>query len=112
MSKSPNRLFGLVLGVLYLIAGIGGFFLTSSTDFAATRGPKLLDLFAVNPLHNLVHLVFGAALLIASLVGVRAAKAVNSTIGTLFLLLGVIGLLSSAATTRSTSSPSTAPTPC
>jgi purine-cytosine permease-like protein len=93
MTKSPNRLLGLVLGVVYLLIGILGFFLTSDTGFSATTGPKFIDLFEVNPLHNLVHLIVGIALFVTALVGVRAARTTNMTLGAIFLLVGVVGLL-------------------
>jgi len=93
MSQFPNRLLGLALGVVYMVIGIFGFFLTSDTGFAATVGPKILDLFQTNPLHNLVHLVLGIALFTAALVGTRVAKTVNITLGALFLLVGVVGVL-------------------
>ena len=93
MSKSPNRLLGVVFGVVYLLIGVLGFFITSGTGFVATNGPKLLGLFEINPLHNVAHLLIGAALLIAGLSGARAAKGLNTTIGAVYLLLGVVGLL-------------------
>ena len=93
MSKSPNRLLGIFLGIVYTIDGIYGFFLTSETSFAATSGPKVLDLFQTNPLHNLVHVVVGLALLTAALVGPRAAKAMNTVLGAVFLLVGVVGFV-------------------
>ena len=93
MSQSPNRLLGVVFGVVYLLVGVLGFFITSSTGFVATSGPKLLGLFEINPLHNVAHLLIGAALLIAGLSGARAAKGLNTTIGAVYLLLGVVGLL-------------------
>jgi Domain of unknown function (DUF4383) len=93
MTKSPNRLLGIALGIVYLLAGILGFFLTSATGFAATTGPKLIDLFGVNPLHNLVHVVVGIILLVTALVGIRPARITNMTLGALFLLVGVVGLL-------------------
>ena len=92
MSKSPNRLLGVIFGVVYLLVGILGFFITSGTGFVATSGPQLLGLFAVNPLHNVAHLIIGAAVLIAALSGTRAAKGVNTTIGAVYLLLGIVGL--------------------
>jgi hypothetical protein len=93
MSQSPNRLLGIALGVFYLLFGVLGFFFTSSTGFLATAGPKLLGLFGTNPLHNLVHLAVGIALLVGGLSAVRAAKAINTTIGVLFLLVALAGLL-------------------
>jgi hypothetical protein len=93
MTKSPNRLLGLVLGVVYLLVGIFGFFLTSNTGFAATTGPKFIDLFQVNPLHNLVHVVVGILLFVTALVGIRSSRITNLTLGAIFLLVGVVGLL-------------------
>jgi hypothetical protein len=93
VSQSPNRLLGIVFGAVYLVIGILGFFITSSTGFVATSGPKLLGLFEINPLHNVAHLIIGAALLIAGLSGARAARGLNSTIGAVYLLLGIVGLL-------------------
>jgi hypothetical protein len=96
MSQSPNRLLGIFLGIVYLLDGIYGFFLTSDTAFLATTGPKVFELFGTNPLHNLVHVVVGLTLLTAGLVGPRAAKAMNTTLGAVFLLVGVVGLLLSS----------------
>jgi hypothetical protein len=96
VSQSPNRLLGIFLGIIYLLDGIYGFFLTSDTGFASTSGPKVFDLFEVNPLHNLVHVAIGIALLTAGLVSARAAKAGNTILGALFLLVGVVGLLLSS----------------
>jgi hypothetical protein len=93
VSKSPNRLLGIFLGIIYAIDGIYGFFLTSDTPFAATTGPKVLDLFQTNPLHNLIHVVVGLALLTAALVGPRSAKAMNTVLGAIFLLVGVVGFV-------------------
>jgi purine-cytosine permease-like protein len=96
MSQSPNRLLGIFLGIVYVIDGVYGFFLTSDTGFAATSGPKILDLFETNPLHNIVHLVIGVALVTAALIGARTSKAMNTTLGVLFLLVGIVGLLVSS----------------
>jgi hypothetical protein len=96
MSKSPNRLLGIVMGVVYLVAGVTGFFLTSSTGFAATSGPRLLDLFEVNPLHNLLHIATGAVLLIAALVAAWLSRPVNLVMGACLFLLGGAGALISS----------------
>lgn len=90
MSQSPNRLVGAVFGVVYLLVGIAGFFVTTDVSFAATDGRPLV-VFDVNPLHNVVHLLIGAALLVASRT-VGSAKAVNTTVGAVYLLVGIVGL--------------------
>lgn len=91
MRTSPNRLVATVFGAVYLLVGLLGFAVTGGVSFIATEGGLLLGLFAVNPLHNVAHLLIGAALLIAGLAGITAAKAVNTTIGAVYLLLGIVG---------------------
>jgi uncharacterized membrane protein len=91
MSSSPNRLVASIFGVVYLLVGVLGFFVTGGVDFIATEGGLLLGIFEVNPLHNVAHLLIGAALLIGGLSSVRAAKGVNIVVGAAYLLLGIIG---------------------
>jgi hypothetical protein len=92
MRASPNRLLAIVFGIAYLLIGGAGFFVTSGVGFFDTSGGLLLGIFEVNLLHNVAHVVIGAALLIAGLSGVRAAKTVNGVIGAAYLVLGLVGL--------------------
>ncbi|UUL75538.1 DUF4383 domain-containing protein [Pseudarthrobacter sp. Fe7] len=98
MRTSPNKLLATVFGAVYLLVGLAGFAVTSGTGFFATEGANLI-LFAVNPLHNVIHLAIGAALLAAGLKSVPAARSVNTTVGAVYLLVGIVGLflLDSAA---------------
>ena len=91
MRTSPNRLVATVFGAVYLLVGLLGFAVTGGVGFLATDGGLLLGVFAVNPLHNIAHLLIGAALLIAGLSNARAAKTVNIVVGAAHLLLGVAG---------------------
>lgn len=91
MRTSPNRLVATIFGAVYLLVGLLGFAVTGGVDFIATKGGLLLGIFEVNPLHNVAHLLIGAALLFAGLANVRAAKATNTTIGAVYLLLGIVG---------------------
>lgn len=91
MRTSPNRILGTVFGAVYLLVGMLGFAVTGGVGFIATEGGLLLGLFEVNPLHNIAHLLIGAALLIAGLSSVSAAKGVNTTVGAVYLLLGIVG---------------------
>lgn len=92
MSQSPNRLIATVFGAVYLLVGLLGFAYTGGVDFFATEGGLILGIFEVNAFHNVAHLLIGAALLIAGLKNAPAAKAVNTTVGAAYLLLGVVGL--------------------
>lgn len=91
MRSSPNRLVGTIFGAVYLAVGLLGFAVTGGVGFLATEGNLLLGIFMVNPLHNIAHLLIGAALLIAGLASPRAAKTVNITVGAAYLLLGIVG---------------------
>jgi hypothetical protein len=92
MSKSPNRLLGVIFGAVYVLIGILGFTVTAGVGFFATSGGLLLGIFEVNIFHNVAHILIGAALLIAGLSNVRAAKTVNSVVGFAYLVLGLAGL--------------------
>ncbi|WP_348789520.1 DUF4383 domain-containing protein [Leifsonia sp. NPDC080035] len=91
MRTSPNRLVATIFGAVYLLVGLLGFAFTGGVGFVATKGGLILGIFEVNPLHNIAHLLIGAALLIAGLTRAAAAKAVNITVGAVYLLLGIVG---------------------
>ena len=91
--RSPNRILATLFGAVYVLVGLLGFFWVNDVPFA---GPgdgtnAILGIFEVNPLHNIVHLLIGAALLIAGAGTAASARAANSTIGAVYLLLGVVG---------------------
>lgn len=91
MRSSPNRLVAVVFGAVYIVVGALGFAVTGGVSFLATQGGMLLGIFMVNPLHNVAHLLIGAALLVAGLASARAAKGVNIVVGAAYLLLGIAG---------------------
>ena len=66
------QLVALVVGAIYTLIGVIGFFVTGFDDFAAHTGESLLG-FMINPLHNIVHIVIGLAglLLARTLAGAR-----------------------------------------
>ena len=90
MRNSPNRLVGAIFGVVYLLVGLLGLFVAGG-NFVGQEGGLLLGVFQVNHLHNIAHLLIGAALLIGALKSVRAARSVNIIVGAAYLLLGIIG---------------------
>ncbi|NRG40551.1 DUF4383 domain-containing protein [Rathayibacter sp. VKM Ac-2804] len=91
MRTSPNRLLATLFGAVYVVVGLLGFVVTGGVQFLATEGGLLLGIFEVNPLHNIAHLLIGGALLIAGLSTTSAAKTVNTTVGAVYLALGVVG---------------------
>ncbi|MBW3657085.1 MAG: DUF4383 domain-containing protein [Actinobacteria bacterium] len=58
--KHPAQYLALAIGAVYTLVGLAGFFVTGFDDFINPEGSSLLG-FQVNPLHNVVHLLIGAA---------------------------------------------------
>ncbi|MCX2951993.1 DUF4383 domain-containing protein [Lentzea sp. NEAU-D7] len=85
----PQKL-AIGTGVLLVLWGVAGFFVTGFSSFAGEAGTWVLGL-RVNPLQNVIHLVFGAALLFA----VPRLKALSGTgllLAVLFLVMFGLGL--------------------
>lgn len=89
-SRSPASLFAWVFGVVYLLVGITGFALTGFHGFASMDGPRLLGLFMINPLHNLVHLALAVVWLVSAPRHATARMA-NLGIGIVLGLVTVLG---------------------
>lgn len=60
-TRAPYQWLALVIGVVYLLVGLAGFLVTGFDGFTEHDESQTLLGFAVNPLHNVVHLVIGAA---------------------------------------------------
>ena len=65
-SWTPAQRFAGIVGVGYLLVGIAGFALTGVDGFAGHEHHTLL-IFAVNPLHNVVHVVLALVWLLGAL---------------------------------------------
>lgn len=80
-----------VFGWGFIVVGIGGFFASGLSMTADhTLAPRLLGIFPVNLVHNLVHLIFGAW-------GVAASRSLGATrayllgAGVIYLVLAALG---------------------
>ncbi|MEN4478044.1 DUF4383 domain-containing protein [Mycolicibacterium cosmeticum] len=98
------RIAALAVGALFLLVGIAGFIpgLTTHTDMLTWAGhhsgSMLLGVFAVSVLHNVVHLAFGVAGLLASRT-VTAARLFLIVAGVIYLVLTLYGLVIDHAST-------------
>jgi len=92
MRSSPNRLLALILGAVYLLAGVGGLVGSADARFFADPGRLLLGVFSVNPAAALLDILIGAGLIVAGLSTVAAAKITTTIVGALFLVIGLTGL--------------------
>lgn len=84
-----NQKVGYAFGAIYVLVGILGFFV--SDTFISQEDNRLLGIFMVNQLHNIVHLLIGVALIGAARGGDRPARSTNMTIGAVYLVLGIVG---------------------
>ncbi len=82
--RDTFRTVALVFGVIYTIVGILGFILNPN-------GGNLLGIFAVDMMHNSVHLIVG--LLGIALSFTNFARLYLQVFGVVFLLLAVIGFI-------------------
>jgi len=86
-----NKIVAFGFGAVYLFVGVVGFFLTGVEGFADPGAAEHLAGFAVNPLHNVVHLVIALALLVSSR-RTKSARLANGGVGAVYLLVGLLGL--------------------
>ena len=97
-TRSPLRTAARIVGVAFLLVGILGFVPGITTDYDTLTfaghesDAKLLGIFQVSILHNIVHLLFG----VLGLVMARTAAAARAYLvggGVIYLVLWLYGLL-------------------
>ncbi len=93
---SIHRLIVLVFGVVYVLVGIFGFIPGVTTQGQVADAPSatgaVLGIFPVNLLHNLVHLIIGAALLYGATSTANAIMVARG-VGIVYLLIGILGFI-------------------
>lgn len=92
------RLVAAVFGAVYLLVGVLGFLgeplvTGGAPDNMQSATGNLLGIFPINAIHNVVHLLIGAALLYGAFAGRGAAIGVLKVIGVVYLLVGVLGII-------------------
>lgn len=81
------KILAILFGLIMIVAGILGFL----PDF--TPNGKLLTLFQVNPMHNIVHLVTGIVALVCGLTSGLASKLFFITFGIIYGIVAVLGFM-------------------
>ena len=85
----------MAFGAVYLLVGLIGFAVTGFDDFAKVSADSVdekLLIFHLTPLHNVVHLLIGAAWLAASRRH-DTARSANLGIGAVYVLVALLGFL-------------------
>ncbi|MQA99035.1 MAG: DUF4383 domain-containing protein [Actinobacteria bacterium] len=83
-------MFALVIGVVYLLVGIAGFFVAGS--FTGGSADDKLILFPINHLHNIIHVALGVGWIWGSRT-VATAKQINTLFGIVLLAVAVLGFV-------------------
>ncbi|HKV30880.1 MAG TPA: DUF4383 domain-containing protein [Candidatus Dormibacteraeota bacterium] len=89
-NRATVQRVAFVFGAIYLAVGIIGFLPFLGGSVTMTNG-KLLGLFNINLLHNLVHVVIGIAGL-AAVTSLPNSRRFCQVVGVVLLLLGVLGV--------------------
>jgi len=87
---SLGQLAAMVVGVVYVAAGITGFVTTGFGGWVTNTDNTLLG-FDVNPMHNLVHLGIGAYLLLVSRLDTAITEGALIGGGLVYLLAAYLG---------------------
>ena len=94
----------MVFGVVFLLAGLAGFFAApippGAPPLVVEHGHGLaLGLFPVNTLHNVVHLLFGVLGIAAARGAILSARGYFQMVAVAYGLLVVLGLIPATQTT-------------
>jgi Domain of unknown function (DUF4383) len=89
--RTTVQTVALLFGAIYLAVGIIGFLPFLGGTVTMTNS-KLLGLFNINLLHNLVHVVIGIAGL-AAVTSLPNSRRFCQVVGVILVLLGVLGVI-------------------
>ncbi|HKR25332.1 MAG TPA: DUF4383 domain-containing protein [Allosphingosinicella sp.] len=98
-----TRTFAMIFGIVFLLVGIAGFVPQlvqppEGGDMGMPGHVMLLGMFAVNTLHNVIHIIFGLWGLAASR-SAGGALAYARGVAIIYALLTVLGLIPATQTT-------------
>src|SRR5918996_1805999 len=87
-TRTPGQLYALIIGAVYLLVGVVGFFFAS--EFTEGSADDEFIIFRLNHLHNLIHVVLGVGWLAASRTA-ALAKSLNLLFGAVLVLVAILG---------------------
>jgi hypothetical protein len=88
--SSPARLYATLIGGTLVVAGIIGFFYSSSFNTQAADVDDVLGILAVNGWHNMVHILTGALGLLAA---GYAARQYALGLGAVYIVIAIWGFI-------------------
>jgi uncharacterized membrane protein (UPF0136 family) len=92
--KTIDQMYSVLLGLVVLVLGIIGFFLTGFTNFTEMTDHAIFGLFQTNGFHNLVYIIVGLVWLLGAFALTPAAnQGLNIATGGALVLVAVLGYL-------------------
>jgi Domain of unknown function (DUF4383) len=92
--RTIDQMYSVLLGLVVIVLGIIGFFLTGFTNFTEMTDHAIFGLFQTNGFHNLVYIIFGLLWLLGAFALTPAGnQGVNIAAGGVLLLVAVLGYL-------------------
>jgi hypothetical protein len=91
-ASTPARLYAGLVGAVLVVAGIIGFFYSSSFGSPGSVD-KVFGLLGVNGWHNLVHIATGGLGLLAYAAGARASRTYALGIGVVYIIVAAWGFI-------------------
>ncbi|MDQ4094115.1 MAG: DUF4383 domain-containing protein [Actinomycetota bacterium] len=91
--KTLDQMYSVILGLVVLVLGIVGFFLTGFENFTEMTDHKLLGLLHMNGFHNLVYISLGLFWMLGAFALTPAAnQGVNIAVAGALVLVAVLGI--------------------
>jgi len=90
--STPARLYAGLIGAVLLVAGIIGFFYSSSFGSPGEVDP-VLGILDVNGWHNLVHIASGVVGLLAYRAGAAASRTYALVFGAVYIVVAIWGFI-------------------
>jgi hypothetical protein len=92
--RTIDQMYSVLLGLVVIVLGVIGFFLTGFTNFTEMTDHAIFGLFQTNGFHNLVYIIFGLLWLLGAFALTPAGnQGVNIAAGGVLLLVAVLGYL-------------------
>ncbi|HXT45767.1 MAG TPA: DUF4383 domain-containing protein [Pseudonocardiaceae bacterium] len=93
-ARTPEQNFSMILGSVYIVGGIIGFFISGFANITEMTNHELFGVFLINPYHNIVHIVIGGFWLLGAFTLTPVGnEGLNLSIGVIYALATVIGWL-------------------
>ncbi|MDQ4102655.1 MAG: DUF4383 domain-containing protein [Actinomycetota bacterium] len=92
--RTIDQMYSVILGLVVIVLGILGFFLTGFTNFTEMTDHAIFGLFQTNGFHNLVYIIFGLLWLLGAFTLTPAGnQGMNIAVGGALVLVALLGYL-------------------